>query len=48
MVKNLPTNAGDAKDVSSSPRSGRSPGGEHGKFLPGEFDGQRSLAGFSP
>ena len=34
------------------PWSGRSPGGGHGKttpvFLPGEYHGQRSLAGYSP
>ena len=33
MVKNLPTNAGDAGDVGLTPRSGRSPGGRHGKSL---------------
>ena len=30
MVKNLPANAGDIRDVSSIPGSGRSPGGGHG------------------
>ena len=30
MVKNLPGNAGDIRDVGSTPRSGRSPGGGHG------------------
>ena len=30
MVKNLPAKAGDRRDVGSVPRSGRSPGGEHG------------------
>ena len=30
MVKNLPANAGDTRDVSSIPRSGRSPGVENG------------------
>ena len=29
--KNLPANAGDMRDVGSIPRSGRCPGGEHGK-----------------
>ena len=31
MVKNLPAKAGDVRDMGSSPGSGRSPGGEHGK-----------------
>ena len=30
VVKNPPANAGDIKDVSSIPESGRSPGGGHG------------------
>ena len=30
MVKNLPANAGDIRDVGSIPRSGKSPGGGHG------------------
>ena len=29
VVKNLPANAGDIRDVSSIPGLGRSPGGEH-------------------
>ena len=33
MVKNLPTNAGDLKDLGWIPRSGRSPGGGHGNPL---------------
>jgi len=33
VVKSLPANARDMKDVSSIPRSGRSPGGEHGNPL---------------
>ena len=33
MVKNLPANAGDTRDVSSIPSSGRSPGGGNGKPL---------------
>ena len=52
MVKNLPANAGDTEDVGSIPGSGRSPGGGNNNlllvFLPGEFYGQRSLAGYSP
>ena len=34
MVKNLPTNAGDARDAASIPGSGRSPGEGHGNPLP--------------
>ena len=50
MVKNLPANVGDARDMGSIPGSGRSPGGGNGNpvFLPGKFHGQRSLAGCSP
>ena len=33
VVKNLPANAGDIRDVGSIPGSGRSPGGEHGNPL---------------
>ena len=33
LVKNLPTNAGDLRDASSIPGSGRSPGGGHGNPL---------------
>ena len=33
VVKNLPANAGDVRDVGSIPRSGRSSGGEHGNPL---------------
>ena len=29
MLKNLPTNTGDIRDVDSVPESGRSPGGGH-------------------
>ena len=32
-VKNLPASAGDVRDTSSIPRSGRSPGGWHGNPL---------------
>ena len=30
VVKNLPANAGDVRDTSLIPRSGRFPGGGHG------------------
>ena len=33
MVKNPPTNAGDIRDTSSIPGSGRSPEGGHGHTL---------------
>ena len=33
MVKNLPANAGDVRDVGSVPGSGRFPGGGHGNPL---------------
>jgi len=33
VVKNLPANAGDIRDVGSIPRSVRSPGGGHGNPL---------------
>ena len=33
MVKNLPPNAGDVRDITSSPGLGRSPGGGHGNPL---------------
>ena len=33
MVKNLPANAGDEKDVGLIPESGRAPGGGHGNPL---------------
>ena len=33
VVKNPPAHAGDARDIGSIPRSGRSPGGGHGKPL---------------
>ena len=33
VVKNLPANPGDARDVGSIPGSGRSPGGGHGNPL---------------
>ena len=41
MIKNLPANAGDARDAVSVPGSGRSPEEGNGKstpvFLPGKF-----------
>ena len=33
VVKNLPANAGDTRDVGSIPESGRSPGGGNGNPL---------------
>jgi len=53
VVKHLSTNAGDPRDVSLIPGSGRSPGGGHAwhstpVFLPGETHGQRGLAEYSP
>ena len=33
MVKDLPANAGDVRDVGLIPGLGRSPGGEHGNPL---------------
>ena len=33
VVKKLPANAGDIRDVDLIPGSGRSPGGGHGKTL---------------
>ena len=33
MVKNLPTNAGDTRNVGLIPGSGRFPGGRHGNSL---------------
>ena len=51
MVKNLPANAEDIRNMGSTPGLGRSSGGGHGNppvFSPGEFHGQRSLVGYSP
>ena len=51
VVKNLPASAGNARDVSLIPRSGRSPEGGHATtpvFLPRESHGQRSLVGDGP
>ena len=48
MVKNLPVNAGDAREVGLIPGLGRSPGVGNGNpfhpvFLPGKSYGQKSL-----
>ena len=51
MVKNLPANAGEARDLGSIPRWGRSPGGGHGNPLQYsclENPMERSLAGYRP
>ena len=52
MVKNLPTNAGDIREVGLIPGLGRCCGGAHSnplpEFLPGESHGQRSLVVYSP
>ena len=51
VVKNPPANAGDTRDMSSIPRSGRSPGGGHVNPLQysclANSHGQRSLVGYS-
>ena len=52
MLKNLPANTGDIRDVGSIPGSGRPPGGGHDN--PFQFSylenpcGQRRLVGYSP
>ena len=52
VVKDLPPNAGDARDEDSTPGSGRFPWNRKWQptpvLLPGESHGQRSLAGYSP
>ena len=51
VVKNLPTNAGDIRDVGSIPGLGRSPGGGNSNPLQYsclENPMERSLAGYSP
>ena len=45
MVKNLPANAGDVREMGSIPGLGKSPGGGSGNP---KSHGQRSLAGYSP
>ena len=51
VVKKSPASAGDARDMGSTPGSGRSPGEGNGNplqlFLPGKSHGQRSLVGYS-
>jgi len=49
VVKSPPVYVGDIKDVCLIHGSGKSPEGGHGNpvFLPGEFQGQKSLAGYS-
>ena len=50
-VSDSKESACSAGDLSLIPGLGRSPGGGHGNrpvFLPGEFHGQRSLAGYNP
>ena len=50
VVKNLPANAGDVRDVGSIPGLGRSLGRGRGNpvFMPGESHGQRRLVGYGP
>ena len=51
VVKNLPVNAGDIRDIGSIPGWGRSPGRGHGNPLQYsclENHGQRSLAVYIP
>ena len=52
MVKNLPANAGDMRDMGLIPGLERSPWRRNWQptavFLPGEPYGQKSLGGFSP
>ena len=52
MIKNLPVNIGDARDIGLISEWGKFPGvGNYNAapvFLPGKFHGQRSLAGYTP
>jgi len=51
VVKNVPANAGDARDAGSITGSGRSPGGgmaTHSNSHLEKFYEQRNLAGYSP
>ena len=52
VVKNPPAKAGNMRAVGLIPGLRRSLGGRHGKstpvFLPGESQGQKSLAGYGP
>ena len=46
LIKNLPANAGDARDAVSTPGLGRFPGEASGNapvFVPGKLHGERSL-----
>ena len=50
VVKNLPANVGDVRDVGSIPGLGRSPGEGNGnplQYAGLESHGQRSLVGYS-
>ena len=49
VVKNLPANAGDRRDASATPGSGRSPGAGHENPLQYScLENLRSLVGYSP
>ena len=52
VVKNLPANTRDARDAGSIPGPGRFLWSRKRQptpiFLPGKFQGQRSLVGYSP
>ena len=52
VVKNPPANAGYARDKGPIPGLGKIPWGREWQssqvLLPGEFHGQRNLAGYSP
>ena len=52
MVKNQPSNVGDAGDVDLIPGLGKPPGEGNGKptpvFLPEKFHGRRSLVAYGP
>ena len=51
MVKNPAANTGDARDASSVPGWGRSPGeenGNHSSILACNIHGHRNLVGYSP
>ena len=52
VVKNLPANEKEARDIGSIPGLGRSPGEGNGNpvqlLLPGRSHGWRSLVGYSP
>ena len=48
MVKNLPANAGDGKDIWVRKIPWRRKQQPTPVFLPGHFHGERSLLGYSP